>query len=97
MHVIRSSKLYSFESYDKLIESKSSYDLLQSLIGWRILSKTKYQIKIDYYEYNTKIFITFEMIYKGKLWLFEKHIYNFPQFVYLHKKMAQYLKDKVLM
>ena len=46
MHTIDSKiKLYSFELYDELIEFKSSYDLLQSLIRWRILSKTKYYIK----------------------------------------------------
>ena len=47
MHVIDSkSKLYSFELYDELIESKSSYDLLQSFIGWIILSKTSTRLKL---------------------------------------------------
>ena len=47
MHVIDSkSKLYSFELYDEFIEFKSSYDLLQSLIGWRILSKTNTRLKL---------------------------------------------------
>ena len=46
MHVIDSkSKLYSFEVYDEIIESKSPYDLLQSLIEWRFLTKTKNYIK----------------------------------------------------
>ena len=48
--------------------------------------KLNTRLKIDYYEYNTKIFITFEKIYKDKLWLFEKPIYNFSSFIYLHKK-----------
>ena len=47
MHVIDSkSKLYSFELYDELIESKASYEILQSLIGWRILLKTNTRLKL---------------------------------------------------